>query len=76
MTGMSERLQFYREMGRSLRARRESLGLALSTVSKMSKLDIGELKEMERGDNIIECFSFFKLMEYYDCVEGVSEKVT
>lgn len=76
MTGMSERLAFYREMARGLRDRRERVGLAVSTVAKMSGLAVGEIKEMERGDSSIECFSFFRLMNYYDKVEGVSEKST
>lgn len=76
MTGMSERLEFYRDMSRGLRQRRKKIGLALGTVSKMSGLSIEELKEMERGDCSIECFAFFTLIEYYDKVEGVSEKST
>jgi hypothetical protein len=72
---VKERITFYREMGRNLRVRRERLYLEVQTVSKMSGIGIGEIREIERGDTAIECYPFFMISEVYERLED-DEKTT
>jgi hypothetical protein len=66
----SEEREFYKEMALGICQRRENLKLTIKAVSRLTKLSVEHLTDIESGEWSVDCFSFFKLMDAFDKMDA------